>query len=254
MISMDTLPESVTKMGCPNCNWTGYFRYDVPVGHKEFGKIHPCECTKQVTLKQLAQHTRLTDNERTYTLGLLGTTGKPGTLRMVIAAKNFIADPSGFLTICGNTGNGKTTTLMSIVNHCTDNNMQAVYITFYDLVSYVRDAISSDTETEWQRVNKLANVRVLCIDEVDKVKETEWTQQIITHVLDVRYRNSLEGKAGTVVAFNGNLDKIPHKWIKSRLSEGLVIVNNDADIRPEIAKVKQETLFTHPATGETFTA
>lgn len=230
-----TQPVKV-EPACNICNDFGVYRLDLPVGHPQFGKLQICECRKQTQVKELARHSRLTETELKYSLEMLSVAGRPGTLQMVHAARAFVAKPEGMLTISGGFGNGKTTALMSIVNACIAKDVPAVYITFYDLIGYVKEAFTNDGDTEWERVNKLARVPVLCIDEIDKVKNTDWVQQTITHLLDVRYRQSIAGNVGTVLAFNGIADEIPHKWIVSRMKEGVVVFNGDQDVRPQIGK------------------
>src|SRR5690348_11318051 len=38
---------------CPLCRGVGYLRFDVPVGHPNFGRVLPCECK----LRDLAERT-----------------------------------------------------------------------------------------------------------------------------------------------------------------------------------------------------
>jgi DNA replication protein DnaC len=42
---------------CPTCGGIGYFRYDLPVGHPDFGKVQICACRNQEISQQV--HDRL---------------------------------------------------------------------------------------------------------------------------------------------------------------------------------------------------
>ena len=111
--------------------------------------------------------------------------------------------------------------------------VSAVYTTFYDLVGYVREAFKRESESAWRRVLHFQSVRALAIDEFDKVKTSEWIEELETAVIDRRYRDGLAGQRGTIIAMNSNVDSLPD-WIESRLRDGRnrVIGNDDPDVRP----------------------
>lgn len=207
-------------------------RQELPLGHPQFGRLAPCKCAGELLLQKRQKASRLSESERQITLDKLVTANRPDTAKMVAAVRAFLENPVGFLTIHGNFGTGKTACLMAIVNQSIRQEYEAIYITLFDLLGYVREAYSKDEESDWVRLNRLTAVHILCIDELDKVKETEWMRQTMTHVFDVRYRDGMTGRCGTVWAFNGGFDGIEHPWIRSRLMEGVIIENNDPDIRP----------------------
>lgn len=161
---------------------------------------------------------------------------------MVEAAKHFVQEPYGILTIHGGTGNAKTTALQGIVNELVSMRVQAVYITAFDLIGYIRAAFSSNgkeviNDDAHARLKKLESVRVLCVDEMDKVKWSDWVQEQLTDLVDVRYRLGLGLEAGTVIAMNASPDILP-AWMFSRLADGrnVMIENKDADVRPGMEK------------------
>ena len=74
---------------------------------------------------------------------------------------------------------------------------------------------------------------MLCVDELDKVNQTDWALELQTALIDIRYRTGLEGTTGTVFAMNTSPDTLPG-WIASRMRDGrnVVVENPDADMRP----------------------
>jgi len=174
----------------------------------------------------------MTADEMRYRLDDIMPTGG-GTDAMVTAACVFVANPRGILTLHGGSGNAKTVVLQAIVNECLMRGVSAVYTTFYDLAGYVREAFGRESESAWRRVLHFQSVRVLAIDEFDKVKTTEWIEELETAIIDRRYRDGLAGMCGTVVAMNEPPSSLPD-WIESRLRDGRnrVIGNNDPDVRP----------------------
>lgn len=176
----------------------------------------------------------LNNEERKVTLADVIHSGHD-TGVMVSAAQSFIREPVGMLTIHGGVGNGKTLALQSIVNGCLLNDVMAIYTTGYDLVNHVREAFSLDSNSARLRVKEFCAVTVLAIDEVDKVRFTDWVIELQSAIFDRRYRDGLARKCGTVLAMN----KPPHEcfgewdWIISRLSDGrnTIVENHDPDMR-----------------------
>ena len=163
-----------------------------------------------------------------------------GTDDAVLAARKFLINPARILTLWGGSGNAKTLILQSVVNECLEHSVSAVYTTLYDLAGYVREAFRNDSESAWQRVRRFQLVRVLCIDEFDKVKATEWMiQELETPIIDRRYRDGLAGLCGTLIAMNESPSDLP-TWISSRLHDGRnrVIHNGDGDLRPLLSDAR----------------
>lgn len=178
----------------------------------------------------------LSEFERSITLADIDTRGKIGTLAMIGTARKFISRPQRFVTFWGGTGNAKTAVIMGIVNELVAVGCEAVYTTFADLESWVRDAFDEKRHDEFgsarMRIERLANVHVLAVDEFDKVKVTPWLDDLRFSLLDKRYRSGLDGLTGTLLAMNCNPCSLP-EWISSRLHDGrnVVIENRDSDMR-----------------------
>lgn len=178
----------------------------------------------------------LNDEERNVRFDDIVASG-PGTKAMLDAARGLVAFPAKIVTLWGGPGNAKTTVLQAVVNECLALNVSAVYVTLYDLVNWVRDAFRDDTDSAWGRVHRLTNVTLLAVDEFDKIKSTEWSDELQTAVIDRRYRDGLAGLVGTVLAMNGNPNQLP-EWIRSRLSDGrnVIVHNADPDLRPRMKR------------------
>lgn len=137
--------------------------------------------------------------------------------------------------------------LQAVINHCLEEGKRAVYVTSFDLISYIRAAFNPQDkkvidEDAYSRLRRFEEIDILAIDEFDKVRMTEWVQEQFTDLIDRRYRLALEGQTGTLIAMNGDPIQLPD-WIYSRLSDGRnqIINNTDNDLRP---------LMYHPHTGE----
>lgn len=219
---------------CPDCNGQMYFTYDVDFGHPYFGRIFPCPtCNKAVFDAACG----LNDTERKITFAQIETSGRPATAKAVQAAREFIAKPCGFLSIHGKYGNGKTTILQAIVNAVIESGTEARYITAADLLAYLRDTFNSETkESDYDRLRELARVPVLCIDEMDKLRDTPYSRELQQELINLRYRDARI--LGTVLAWNGELDALPWQAVISRLSEFVVVNNTDSDMRKLIGETR----------------
>jgi DNA replication protein DnaC len=198
---------------------------------------HCPHCHARRTLKAIRDLSRMTETEQA--IGLSDIIINGASLRGAIdMARYFIAKPIGLITLYGTSGTAKTMIQHAIVDECLARNTPAVYITFYDLLEYIREAYSEgQSESAQRRLDKFADVKVLCIDELDKVKNTEWVQQLQTAIIDRRYRDAISNLTGTVIAMNGSIETLPD-WIASRLKDGRAkrFELSGVDVRPLISE------------------
>jgi DNA replication protein DnaC len=185
----------------------------------------------------MAKLSGLTEKERKLRLSQVATTGRAGTAAMLKACRSFVENPAGILTLWGGVGNGKTTCLQAVVNELIERGVTSVYITAFDLFSHIREAFNSKqevvSESAYNRLMRFEKVRVLALDELDKVRPTDWTLEQLTDLIDKRHRRGLDGTNGTLIAMNTD-PALQSDWIASRLMDGRnqVVHNTDADLRP----------------------
>ena len=225
---------SESRQVCSGCTGQKYYKYDVPVGHVYFGRMFPCPTCNQI---EVDYQSGLNLKERTITLDAINTTNRPHTLKMKQAAQKFITAPRGFLSFHGGNGTGKTMLLMAMINALTAKGIEARYLTAADLLATMRDTFNSETmETDYSRIHKFAAIPVLIIDEMDKLRDTPYSREIQQELINLRYREA--DILGTVLAWNGELDSLPWPAVISRLSEFVVIKNNDSDMRKLIGETQ----------------
>jgi DNA replication protein DnaC len=182
----------------------------------------------------LAKKCGLTPFERRIRFEDVATEGRAGAAAMVRAAREFVSNGmKGFLTFHGGFGNGKSTTMKALINACIAAGEPDVrYITMSEVMAYAREAFESQQagDSDYGRIERLAKVRVLVIDELDKARLSDYAREVQTHLFDKRYRCASD--FGTVVAWNGAFATLDMPWVRSRLSEYPVVENLDADMRP----------------------
>lgn len=213
---------------CPICKGVGWLSQELAITDPMFGKMYRCSCQAEKDKEQYRLNCGLTESQRNQPMPVFKNTGG-GTRKMIEAGKTFVKDPVGTLFIHGNNGVGKTTLAYAMVNRLVDLGYQTVYVTGPNMLAYIRDGYSEKVKDEsaMRRLDRLQSVRVLIIDELDKVRPTEWVDEILSMFFDNRYRRKDE--LGTVVIANDPVN-IRHD-IVSRLMEGTVIKNSDTDYR-----------------------
>lgn len=228
--------EAITP-DCEICRDLGWVKLDVGPEHPQFGKFVPCQCRKEEIarrrMERLAHISGLMEEELALTLDDVKETGAD-TAKMERAAREFLEEPYGFLTIYGGVGNGKTLILQALVNELREGRgLEGAYITFKDLIDFMRAGFDDDTFTERDRYEYLRDVPVLAIDEIDKARMTAYSDEFRSAFLDYRYRLGWNRKAATIMAMNcAPEDLPPHIYDRLRDGRFTVIENRDRSMRP----------------------
>lgn len=213
---------------CKTCSDLQFLRDDeCPVGHPAFGRLTACpDCNKRGVTAECG----LNEKERTLRLMHVVTDGRPGAEQMLTAARDFMQRKTGMLSLHGRWGNGKTLILQAIVNECREAGIEARYITATELVLWLMEAFDEKImDTDKARIERLANIPILCIDELDKARDKPYSREMQQYLIDRRYRNG--HLLGTLFAWNGSFTALGMPAVSSRLSEYIVVENNDDDIR-----------------------
>lgn len=232
--SSSSITPLIGRPACPVCLGTGWLRVERDLTDPRFGKLEPCECQADRGLGRLRELSGLHEAELSVQLADVSPEMGPGTREMVEACRAFIQQPAGFLTIWGGVGAGKTSCLYAITNALLRRG--AVYVSLHDLLEFVRGAFNARGDSGDDanaRLKRFATVPVLCLDELDKVKPSEWVTEQVTALVDARFRSALSGESGTVMALNSD-PRLQPAWIASRLQDGRnrVVHNVDKDARP----------------------
>lgn len=215
-------------MACSLCNDSGWIRYELPITDPAFGRLTRCSCQVDADRAKWKKDCGLTASQLAMTITGFKRSGT-GTADMVAAGKEFMREPVGTLFIHGANGVGKTTMAYAMVPRLIEAGYQTVYVTGPNMFSWIRDGYSAKTQDDgaMRRLDRLQNIRVLILDELDKVRPTDWVLEIMSMFIDGRYRRKDE--LGTVVICNSPDNLTPD--VVSRLMEGRVVENRDSDYR-----------------------
>lgn len=241
-----SMPDSPKKPVCPDCGGAGWWRYEVPGDHPEFGKLHKCHCQAENEAIRLQKISGLSELELTYSLDdILLDKSRPGTAEMVKACRNFVRTPVYMLTLWGTWGNAKSVAMVGVVNALLEKKIESVYVVAFDLINYIRKAFSEGShevrdDDAYSRLQKFERVPVLAIDELDKIFPlTAWEAKQLTELIDHRYRYGISRQRGTIltmnkdpqILFDGDLYHIYSRLADKR---NVIQANTDSDLRPHM--------------------
>ena len=225
---------------CKICAGKGWLTPNVPTGHPDFGSIKACSCREEMRegeiTKRLLAHSNLGYLHR-YSFENLDEVGHGETstdselfLTAFRKASDFSVSPSGWLTITGPHGSGKTHLAASIANKCIGIGTPAYFIYVSDLLDHLRTNLSYQEDTESEDISyQVRNIPVLVLDGLSNKSSTQWAQEKLIQILNHR----ANGKLPTVITTSDDISTLD-PFITSRLqAEDLgTIVQTAAAVKP----------------------
>ncbi len=214
-----------------------------PVGHPQFGKFTPCNNAIHETerTERVAKLSGLRPEDLYKSLSDIQQT--PKNRAMMQAAKDMIDDPYGWLYIWGGPGNAKSEVLIALANQLSKSTGKSVlYTKLSKIIDFMRDSFAAKTRQRKgdyfdlsyiERFQKLIDVEILAIDEMDKVKNnTEFANDFRFDFLDDRYRSGVAGDSITLFAGNENPATFPEA-IFDRIGDGRfkIVENTEVSAR-----------------------
>jgi len=208
---------------CPICEGLGYLRADVPVGHPDFGKLVPCTCHLAELAERRVDTLRALSNlevlsHMTFAAFVPEGHGIPpdkqANLRWAYEeARDFAANPEGWLVLKGGYGCGKTHLAAAIANVCVERGQPVLFITVPDLLDHLRASFAPTSPAGYDaRFGEVRAAPVLILDDLGTESGTPWAQEKLFQIFNYRYNAHLP----TVITTNYELEAIPLR-LRSRL-------------------------------------
>lgn len=172
------------------------------------------------------------DGRDALTIGL--GSAKPGQEKAWEVAHKIIQFGSTqSLLLVGDNGTGKTHALMALVNGYRVLGKYSMYTTSAKMLQSIRDAFDGGDHLYAQ--SKYESAEGLAIDEIDRVKFSDWVDEKFFDILNTRFQKGL----ATWGASNKTPNELsetaePMKGIVSRFSAGKIIAITGKDIRLEL--------------------
>jgi DNA replication protein DnaC len=210
---------------CPICGGVGYVRFDLPVGHPDFGKVEICTCrqgeaTRRVR-RRLFEISNL-DHLSDMTFESFLPRGRVGLVPMQAdsleqaynQAEQFAHKLEGWLLLQGGYGCGKTHLAAAIGNFAVSLGVPTLFVTVPDLLDLMRQSYGDREVGFEERFDEIRRAPLLIMDDFGTQNATPWAQEKLFQIVNYRYINRL----ALVVTTNLSLKEIEGR-IRSRLQD-----------------------------------
>lgn len=224
-LSPSTQIATRTSGACVVCGGDGWVVPDLPPTDPAFGRSVRCKHCKNYLAT-----CRLTTAEQALTINSLVNRPEDSAgyiVAMRFLAKEMLRDPFGFLSVVGVKGAGKSLISTALVATFARTGNEATYFTASEIAAKLTDWDGDSEEIPGAPsafVERLKRVKVLAIDEIDKIRWSQWVVRTLGDVIDYRHRNAATHV--TILTMNHG----PAQWptdpgvyiehVMSRLSDG----------------------------------
>jgi DNA replication protein DnaC len=215
--------------GASLCGGMGYVRYELPVDHKDFGKLfrcpqHPMRADQQ-RLEKLRKLGNLSafegKNFENFEIDLpyLNSQQRASLRAAHSVARQYAALPDGWLVLEGTYGCGKTHLAAAIANQRLEQDENVLFITAPDLLDHLRMTYGPTSEMGYDELfDRLRNIALLVLDDLGVENPSPWAQEKLFQLLNYRYNHQLS----TIITTNTDVDLLDAR-IRSRLLDENII-------------------------------
>jgi DNA replication protein DnaC len=226
--------ETRASPDCPICKGAGIVHPRLPSGEPDYSRVVPCRCTKgeldsdrRIRLQQYSNLGSLTH----FTFDNMEPQGKSGNPRSQAqfshayqAAREFAAEPEGWLVLSGPSGSGKTHLAAAIVNERISRGYPAFYITAPDLLDHLRASFSPDSEVPYDEFfDQVRNAPLLVLDDLGAQASTPWAKEKLDQLLTSRFNSELPTVIVTIAPVEQLAERLYTRLTDSRLCQVYVL-------------------------------
>lgn len=215
---------------CEICGGIGWVRFDRPIDDPLFGRMAICPNRSS---DALGRDSGL--DARELALKWAAVADLNNALAAVRAVKATLARGRGWVCLWGPTGLGKTLILQVAVAETIRAQRPARYTRMVDVIDNLRQAFDAENTRgeETRRMESWAGLSILAIDEVDRLRSSDYSEEKKFALLDRRYQAAVRGNSITLLTSNSD----PRGWddyLSSRIFDGrfAVIRMTGQDARP----------------------
>lgn len=206
------------RHSCPRCCGLRWLRQNLPVGHPEFGRLIPCpDCTgPRLHVGQSGLSGGEIENLSWDKVLDAGETHKARR-----AVQEVLARGHGWVYLYGGPGIAKSLILKVAVAEVVKSQNPATYVNMSAILDDLRQAYDTQTPNmeAVRRLERWTRIPFLAVDELDKVKDTEYVQERRMRLLDDRYQAALRGESITLFASNRPPEHFEN-YITDRIRDG----------------------------------
>jgi len=188
--------------------------------------------------------------------------GKAKTMALNYAADYPHLDesfPEGGLLLFGFSGTGKTHLAVGVLKEILRKGISCLFVDFHDLLAEIRNSYDELSQTsELQILRPILTTEVLLLDDLGSQRMTEWMQDTVFHIINLRYQQKKALVATTNLGLEPTVrdsketlrDRLGYRVV-SRLYEMCTFMELDGpDYRKDIRKAGGDALRRRKEAGE----
>ena len=211
---------------CPACDGKRWVRFDVPVGHPNFGKVTLCRCQEErfrgERTARLRRYSNLDELPR-FTFDSLSPQGRSEILedqrlfrQAYEAAQDFAAEPKGWLVFSGPMGCGKTHLAAAMGHQLLQEGRSVFYVFVPDLLDHLRSTFGPSSEISYDDLfEQVRNSAILILDDLGMQSATPWAEEKLYQILNHRFNSEMP----TVITVDKALSELDEP-MRRRISDG----------------------------------
>lgn len=180
--------EETPAEQCSRCHDAGLVRRDVAVGHPDFGRLIECPCgiVAERRRERIWRSAQVPESMRDYSLdSFAALTGKH---QLVADLREWQEDPTRSLLLVGDVGLGKTGLAIALLLDAIRAGRTGQYVVTPSFLARVRATYGAgnDGVDETDVIDSLVGCDVLVLDDLGKVRLTDWGQEKLYTVVNDR--------------------------------------------------------------------
>lgn len=235
--------KPLCSVSCPVCGGSGWFRQDVPVGHKDFGKLFQCPNVKTENLPGSDRYGLFPEELQNLDWDAILPLEHSKSVEASNIVKKVIKQGWGWVYLYGDHGQAKSLILKIAVAVSLRKNTQAAYANMAEIIKHMRlafDSIYPSHEAE-SRLDWWRDLPILAIDEFDRINNTKWASEQQFLLMDDRNVGALRRQSITLIASNASPMQLD-SYYRDRILDGRF---HAIELRGESARLgmTQEDLF-----------
>jgi DNA replication protein DnaC len=179
--------------GCTRCGGAGYVTQPVPFGHPNFGVLFPCVCRQAAWAERRREELLRLSNLDVFRDMTFATfdPNVAGLRRAFLQAREYAERMTGWLSLLGGYGVGKTHLAAAIANAALAHNIGVIFAVVPDLLDHLRATFAPSNAVSYDaRFELIRNAPLLILDDLGTESATPWAReklyQIVNHRSNVR--------------------------------------------------------------------
>lgn len=215
--------EFICTPGCEECGGIGYLGNDAPIDDPRFGKLDLCPNVDRWSLPGAELYGLTRDEIERMNWDAIAD--KKAVQSAIEAITEILERGYGWLYIHGPFGSAKTFLLKIAIARSLRDNEEASYVRMVQIIDNLRGAFGEDNPSHESasRLDFWSRIPILAIDEIDRVRPTEYSIERQFILMDRRYEDAIRQKSITIMASNKSTSELAAEvdgYLADRIEDG----------------------------------